>query len=64
VDDQAHVTGLLERLVALMDADELSAAPVLEVGSIHGAGKVDDLLPGSEPDADDRPDPVPPDSIN
>jgi DNA-binding MarR family transcriptional regulator len=34
-DQQAVVTTLLEQLVILMDAQELSAAPVLEVGSLR-----------------------------
>ena len=45
LQEQEAVTSLLEQLVGLMDAASLSAAPVLEVGSLQGAGQASDVLP-------------------
>ena len=58
LEDQDRVTDLLERLVSLMDAASLSAAPVLEVGSIQGADHASNVLP--TPDSADETDDKPP----
>jgi DNA-binding MarR family transcriptional regulator len=47
-EDQEKVTSLLEQLVSLMDATSLSAAPVLEVGSLEGPEHASHVLPTSE----------------
>ena len=54
MQEQESVTILLEQLVGLMDAASLSAAPVLEVGSIQGAKQASDALPTQN--ADDESD--------
>jgi DNA-binding MarR family transcriptional regulator len=54
LQEQDAVTSLLEQLVELMDAASLSAAPVLEVGSIQGTGQASDVL--STPDSADESD--------
>lgn len=52
VAEQETVTHLLERLVGLMDAAGLSAAPVLEVGSIQGTSQASEVLPESESESE------------
>lgn len=50
MQEQESVTILLEQLVGLMDAASLSAAPVLEVGSIQEAKQASDTLPTQNAD--------------
>lgn len=44
VQSQEIITALLEQVVGLMDAEELSASPVLEVGSILEAARAEQTL--------------------
>jgi DNA-binding MarR family transcriptional regulator len=51
--EQEAVTHLLEQLVNLMDARELSASPVLEVGSIQKTAQADETLTDQEVDQEE-----------
>jgi len=54
VKEQEIVTDLLEQLVSLMDARELSASPVLEVGSIQKSTQAEEPLAGQEIDNESK----------
>lgn len=55
VGEQEQAANVLERLVALMAAGDLSAAPVLEVGSIRGSAPAETVLTSTEDEIEGGP---------